>query len=66
MLSARNAQEARILSIEEIPDLIISDILLPDHDGFWLQKELINSEKTNHIPMLFLTAYKSKEIELKN
>lgn len=65
VLSARNAQEARILSIEEIPDLIISDILLPDHDGIWLQKELINSEKANHIPMLFLTAYKSKEIELK-
>lgn len=43
-----------------IPDLILTDIQLPDLDGYSLIKILKKSEKTSNIPMVALTAYAMK------
>jgi len=38
------------------PDVIIMDIMLPDIDGRVLLKELKENDKTNHIPVLMISA----------
>lgn len=41
---------------EEIPSLILLDIMLPEEDGLSILKKVKSSEKTAHIPVMMLTA----------
>lgn len=43
------------------PDLILLDIMLPEVDGFQVCRQLKSNEATRHIPIIILTAKKSKE-----
>ncbi|MEM1042811.1 MAG: SpoIIE family protein phosphatase [Bacteroidota bacterium] len=54
--SAQNGEEALVLVEEEIPDLIVSDIMMPKMDGFALFSLLRQGERTRTIPFIFLTA----------
>lgn len=61
---AKNGQEGWELALQVIPDVIISDILMPDVDGYEFCKRIKKDERTSHIPLLLLTALHSKEHEI--
>lgn len=55
-ITAKNGAEALGFANKEIPDLIISDILMPVMDGYSLCRECKKSEKLKMIPFIFYTA----------
>lgn len=58
-----NGKEALAGIVETIPDLIISDIVMPEMDGLALLKRIKASTKLNHIPVILLTT-KNEHISL--
>jgi len=59
VLKFTNGQSALDYMDKEIPDLIVSDVMMPEMDGFELCKILKTSLNTNHIPVILLTAKSS-------
>lgn len=56
IVEARNGREAVFYAKQQIPDIIISDIMMPEEDGLQVCKDLKTDIKTSHIPIVLLTA----------
>jgi twitching motility two-component system response regulator PilG len=54
--------QAALDALEKInPDLVLLDIMLPEIDGFEVCRRIKANEATKHIPVVMLTAKKSRE-----
>ena len=56
IIEASNGTEGIDKAKKHIPDIIISDIMMPGQDGIALTKELRHDVATSHIPIVLLTA----------
>jgi CheY-like chemotaxis protein len=56
VLSASNGKEALETLAKDLPDLVITDLLMPGIHGFDLVKEIKENEQFKHIPVIITTA----------
>ncbi|MCB9051649.1 MAG: response regulator [Lewinellaceae bacterium] len=56
VVTALNGKEGIQMAIKKTPDIIISDIMMPEVNGLELTQTLKNDERTSHIPIILLTA----------
>ena len=56
IIEAGNATEALELASQHQPDLMLLDVALPDHDGFWVCRQLKGNPATAEIQVIMLTA----------
>lgn len=52
---ARDAHECMAILETCTPDLILLDVRMPDHDGFWVAESI--QDMHHRIPIIFITAY---------
>jgi len=64
IITAPDGESGLKLAIEAIPDLVISDVMMPKMDGFALVKALAEHDNTSHIPTILLTAKADEQSEL--
>lgn len=64
IFSASNGVDAFKKAKEIMPDLVITDIMMPGSDGFSLIKKLKNNPLTSFVPIMVLTANENSENEL--
>lgn len=56
LLYARDGEEGLEKAKEYMPDLIITDLMMPEKNGYELCRDVRNSEILNHIPIIIITA----------
>ncbi len=61
---ARNGREGIIKAEEYVPDVIITDIMMPECDGLEMTRDIRKSELLNHIPVIIVTAKSDDEHKL--
>jgi DNA-binding response OmpR family regulator/signal transduction histidine kinase len=61
IITIADGESAYHQAINEIPDIIISEIIIPGIDGLELCRRLKTDERTSHIPIILLTAKNSEE-----
>lgn len=56
ILEAFDGKKGIEIALERIPDLILSDVMMPEKDGYQVCTELKTKQQTSHIPFVLLTA----------
>ena len=53
------------IALNEVPDIIICDVMMPEMDGYQVTRILRHDGRTSHIPIVLLTALNTKESRIK-
>ena len=61
IVEAKNGVEGLEIARDSIPDVILSDIIMPEMGGYELCRKLKSDEKTSHIPLILLTGKASAD-----
>lgn len=61
IITASNGEEGFQKSITEIPDIILSDIMMPKMNGYQLSEKLKKHPNTTHIPIVLLSAKSERD-----
>jgi len=61
ILQAGNGEEGILIAKEQIPDIIVSDIMMPKLNGVQMTRQLKDDIRTSHIPIILLTAKNTDE-----
>ena len=64
VLEASDGEEGEKIAIEQNPDLIISDVMMPKVDGLELCRRIKTNMTTSHIPIILLTARTADDIRI--
>ncbi|WP_164503482.1 ATP-binding protein [Pleionea sediminis] len=62
---AFNGKEGLIKASKNIPDIIISDVMMPEMDGYEFCRTIKNNDETSHIPIILLTALSDSDSRIK-
>jgi YesN/AraC family two-component response regulator len=65
VIKAYDGKEGWETAVNLIPDIIISDVMMPEIDGYQLTAKLKEDPRTNHIPIILLTARAAQEDKVK-
>lgn len=65
IIIASNGKEGLQHAILKQPDIIISDVMMPEVDGFTMLQKIREDERVNHIPVVMLTALNEAESRLR-
>jgi diguanylate cyclase (GGDEF)-like protein len=65
ILFATSGNDAIEIATEQLPDLILLDVVMPDKDGYEVCEQLKANELTREIPVIFITAMNQEEDESK-
>lgn len=55
MLAATDGEKAMAIMREQLPDLVLLDVIMPKKDGFTVLKEMRSNSKLKDVPVIFLT-----------
>lgn len=64
LLFAANGEEGIRMAFEHIPDIILSDVMMPGKNGYEVIQTLKNDPRTSHVPIVLLTARAQSEDRL--
>ena len=64
VITADNGDDGLALAYAKVPDLIVSDVMMPGQDGISVARTLKNDLRTSHIPIILLTARSTNDQQL--